>query len=254
MNPSKPVSSMNPIYRKLLQPLKHSVRIKSFLYRCIWALPERYRSQTPIRGALKELAAQRGRQVTLVNIGANDGLAGDPLREFILTRRWHGLLVEPVPYVFARLQKAYRNVPGVAFEQSAVGEQDTTATFWFLRKNRKLPPGYDQIGSFSRDNLLLCDEMFPGLEPFITSIEVPCLTLKSLFQKHALTQVDIIFIDAEGYDGKIVKQIDFTHPPRLVIFECHMLSAGEFQECQQFLRQHGYQVSDDGYNTVARRF
>ena len=249
----KPVSSMNPAYRRLLQPLKHSVLIKSFLYRCIWLLPERFRSQAPIRRALKDFAERKQGQVTFVNIGANDGLSGDHLREFIIRSGWKGLLIEPVPFVFERLCKAYHGVRGVSFEQAAIAAVDGTATFWFLKKNDQLAPGYDQIGSFSRDYLLRHDEMFPGLEPFITSTAVPCLTLAGLFRKHGLSQVDLILIDAEGYDGKIVRQIDFTHPPALVIFEHCMLPPAERDECWNLLKKNGYRVADDGNNTIASR-
>ena len=181
---------MNPLWRKVLQPLRHSVRIKGFLYRCIWLLPERFRSQALIRGALKELADRQGGNVTFVNIGANDGLSGDHLREFIIRKRWRGLLVEPVPFVFDRLRRAYRGVDTVQFEQAAIAAQDGTTPFWFLQKNNTLAPGYDQIGSFSRDYLLHHAGMFPGLEPFITSMAVPSLTLASLLRKHAMSQLD----------------------------------------------------------------
>src|SRR5215467_4813948 len=74
--------------------LKHSVFLKGLLYRILWMLPESFREQNGVRDALKALA-RTGEPVFFVNIGANDGLAGDPLREFITTRGWRGILVEP---------------------------------------------------------------------------------------------------------------------------------------------------------------
>ena len=242
---------MHPLMRMALQPLKHSVLIKGLLYRCIWLLPERFRSQSLIRCALKRFADRKGQDVTFVNIGANDGLSGDHLREFIIRKRWRGLLVEPVPFVFDRLRRAYRGVDTVQFEQAAIAAQDGTTPFWFLQKNNTLAPGYDQIGSFSRDYLLHHAGMFPGLEPFITSMAVPSLTLASLLRKHAMSQLDILFIDAEGYDGKIVKQIDFRQPPGLVIFENARMPAAEREECHQLLACQGYRIADDGSNTIA---
>src|SRR5688500_13005578 len=40
-----------------------------------------------------------------VQIGANDATHNDPLNRAIRRADWRGLLVEPVPYVFARLEQ-----------------------------------------------------------------------------------------------------------------------------------------------------
>ena len=45
-------------------------------------------------------------QVTFLQIGAYDGVAGDPLRPIILDdERWSGVLVEPQPSAFERLKQ-----------------------------------------------------------------------------------------------------------------------------------------------------
>ena len=46
--------------------------------------------------------------VFFVQVGANDGDLLDPLREEIGFRKWSGIMVEPVPYVFERLQRCRR--------------------------------------------------------------------------------------------------------------------------------------------------
>src|SRR5262245_48292496 len=54
-------------------------------------------------------AFSKGRrgQVTFIQIGANDGLRNDPIREFIVRDAWTGVLVEPLPDVFDLLKKNY---------------------------------------------------------------------------------------------------------------------------------------------------
>jgi hypothetical protein len=45
-----------------------------------------------------------------LQIGAYDGLAGDPLRPIVAEdERWYGILVEPQPQAFERLQRNYRD-------------------------------------------------------------------------------------------------------------------------------------------------
>ena len=50
---------------------------------------------------------------TFVEIGANDGERHDHLRGFILERDWRGLMVEPLPDLFARLVANYAGVDRV---------------------------------------------------------------------------------------------------------------------------------------------
>jgi hypothetical protein len=49
----------------------------------------------------------------VVQIGANDGSAGDPLVDAFSKTRWSGLLVEPVPHLYETLVARYRDRPGV---------------------------------------------------------------------------------------------------------------------------------------------
>ena len=44
--------------------------------------------------------ARRGRRLSFVQIGANDGVTGDPIRRFILEFGWSGVLVEPQLEIF----------------------------------------------------------------------------------------------------------------------------------------------------------
>jgi methyltransferase, FkbM family len=212
-------------------------------------LPENFRSKNPIRTALMDVANSMD-SATFVNIGANDGLSGDHLREFIMRFRWKGILVEPVPYVFHRLISAYRGQHDVFFAQVAISDSDGTAQFWHLRKNNELRPGYDQIGSFSKDYVLAHQSLFPGLEKYLTYTNVKTIRLQQLLDCYRL-EPDVILIDAEGYDSKVVKQINFTRPPRLIIFEHCQLAAGEKLYCRNLLLKKGYLLKDDGYNTIA---
>lgn len=48
-----------------------------------------------------------------------------------------------------------------------------------------------------------------GQNNFIES-EFNCLTINDLLIKHNITNLDLLFIDAEGIDDKIIKSIDFN--------------------------------------------
>jgi len=57
-----------------------------------------------------------------VKIGANDGITGDPCTDILLgNANWRGLLVEPVPYCFARLRASFPDSQRFRLEQVAIG-------------------------------------------------------------------------------------------------------------------------------------
>src|SRR3989338_9032362 len=71
---------------------------------------------------LNELATVR-QDVFFVEIGAMDGVSFDPLYAVAKKHGWRGLLVEPLPDLFAKLKENYSGVAGVSFENMAVAEE-----------------------------------------------------------------------------------------------------------------------------------
>src|SRR5262249_55266635 len=62
-----------------------------------------------------------------IQVGSNDGEQHAPLRVAILRRRWHGIMIEPVPYVFQRLRANYGPLGDrIALENVAIGAVDGT--------------------------------------------------------------------------------------------------------------------------------
>lgn len=59
--------------------------------------------------------------VKFVQVGAHDGVSGDPINQFVIADGWMGLVIEPVPHLFERLQQTYRDVPSVAYLNVCVG-------------------------------------------------------------------------------------------------------------------------------------
>ncbi len=242
------------IAQRLRPPLARSVQLKSFLYRLLWLLPEHWREHSLARTALQRLAACQGRNVYFLNIGANDGLSGDPLREFIYRFGWQGILVEPVPYVFQRLRRAYIGRQGLLFEQAALGPQNGTIPFWFVRENNSLPPGHDQLGSFDRQQVLKHAAQFPGLEPFLACQEIPTLTFSTLCRKHGIHHVDLVLSDVEGADALVVRQIMQSEwRPRLILYEEQHLTMEDRTDCRRRLREAGYTLESDGVDVAAWR-
>src|ERR1700722_3021383 len=70
--------------------------------------------------AIHYLLVSRGVNLTFIEVGANDGRFGDPLRQYILKYQWKGVLVEPQPDIFERLKANYAGLNNrISFENVA---------------------------------------------------------------------------------------------------------------------------------------
>jgi FkbM family methyltransferase len=190
-----------------------------------------------------------------IEIGSNDGDQHDHLRPFIESSHWRGIMVEPVPYVFRRLQRNFGVRPGLALENVAVAAHDGTMPFYFLREARPgelrtLPRWYDGIGSFSRETLLGHAQFIPDIEERLICEEIPCLTFESLCRRHDVTSLDLLLIDTEGYDAEILKLVDFQAlTPALVIYEHFHMSEAARAECELLMRRAGFELMSEGFDT-----
>lgn len=197
-------------------------------------------------------------EVCFIQIGSNDADHGDPLRPYVETRGWRGVLVEPVPYVFERLRRRYGEDPRLELVNAAVAAEDGHLPFYFLTESDDpgLPEWYDQIGSFDLDNVLqpYHVEQIPDLASRVVQADVPCCSFDTLWQAHHLPRLDLLHVDAEGYDDQILAQIDLAQlRPTVVLYEHKHLDAARRETVIDRFAAHGYRVLDLGPDAVAVR-
>ena len=212
------------------------------------------------RGKIARLLGEFARSypdAKFVQVGSNDGYHRDPLRRHIVGRHWTGILVEPVPYVFRRLQERYRDAQQVRLENAAIAAEDGVCPFYFLRETDEatnaLPEWYDNLGSFTKEVVLSHRIAIPNIEELVVCEQVPCMTFESLCRKHGLDHVDLVHLDAEGYDFEIIKTLDLDRlQPRLLLYECKHLGEAHSQ-CRAHLRARGFELLEEGDNVLALR-
>ena len=176
-------------------------------------------------------------------------------------------MVEPVPWVFAHLRSNYRGQERVTFENAAIADADGRAPFYYVapaedRGQEDRPIWSDAMGSLSRvvvEKTIAAARDFaargpgvhlPDLQSRIERTEVPSLTFESLCWKHGIQELDLLLIDAQGYDYEIIKGIDFErHRPRLLIYESITFSADEREQSTAYLEGLGYETMDEGLDT-----
>lgn len=175
-----------------------------------------------------------------VKVGANDGVTDDPCGDlFLANANWKGLLIEPVPYCFEKLQSIYADRGRFTVEQVAVGTASGTAAFYYVSEDAKtslsdLPSWYDQLGSFDRQHIV--KHLNGTLEPFIIAADVSVEPLDAIIQRNRLTTIDFLHIDTEGHDLQVLKSVNLIEYAPLAIFVEHKhLSASDRNEMKSLL-------------------
>lgn len=199
--------------------------------------------------------AESTKDFFFIQIGSNDGKKNDPIHKHIVKYGWKGILIEPVPYLFQKLKTTYRGQESLIFENIAIANKDGYKTFYRVEENNEPgnPPWYDQLGSFRKEVVLKHRDKVPNLEKHLISEEIQCLSFDSLMLKHAVKKIDLLHIDAEGYDYEIIKTVPFARiKPHMILYEHKHLSGEDRRACLALLRANGYAILEMRNDTFAR--
>lgn len=154
----------------------------------------------------------------LIQIGANDGVAFDDLNYFIKKFKINSVLVEPIKEIYDKLQNNYKNFSFVKLENSAISDDNTINYLYKVDKKFLIFYGnhIPAISSFDKKHLIKHNVK----NSHIKKEKVKSLTIKELLKKYNITNLDLFFVDAEGYDGNIVNDfLDKTNFRSIIIFE-----------------------------------
>jgi FkbM family methyltransferase len=179
----------------------------------------------------------------VVQIGANDGMSGDPLMDAFSKTRWSGLLIEPVPHLYEMLLARYRDRPGVRVERAAVSNYDGEAPLYRLRAvPGETPEWFNQLATLDREVLLKHRSSIPEIDSLIVEERVQTIRLDTLLARHGISKIDFLVIDTEGHDLEILRTVDFARfHPTLLMFEHQHLSENDQQSAYALLEAAGYE-------------
>jgi len=241
---------MKNALRKLLYPIvkPHSSTYQT-IYRSLRSNPT-----TPSVEHLVDLYAQMVDDVFFIQVGANDGKGEeDPLYYHIRTKKWRGMLIEPLPGVFQELQKNHGHDQHLIFEQVAIAKEAGTQPFYYVDdENGRFPAWVTKLSSFDPSVPSEVLEKFP--EATLSETSIHCNTIHALLEKHQIKSVNLLLIDTEGYDYEILKTIDWVKlKPEVLIFEHRHLSTVDHQAALMMIREQGYEVYMSPHDTVGLR-
>lgn len=186
-----------------------------------------------------DLVAQSGRPVTYVEVGANDGVNSSKVFPFVQHHGWNGLAIEPLPRVFESLKTHYVSYPNVKPLNLAVSQQQGKLPFFEVSDPDH--PWQTMLSSFDRDVIAKQTALNPRIEEFIKEIAVEAKPLRAICEEYDLANLDVLIVDAEGFDDQVVYSLDFNkYRPLIVNVEHKHLQASKMKQLDRFLLSQGY--------------
>ena len=195
-------------------------------------------------------------QLFFIQIGSYDGILGDPLYGYVNRyQKSKGILIEPIKENFKKLKNNYRNRKNLFFEQVAISDSEGVQTFYSL-DNNVIANSYrnewgKRLGSLSATSILNRNWKTTDIENHIVKRNINCITFEILLKKYNIKKVDLIHIDTEGFDYKIIKTIPFNKIfPKVIIYEHKHLDESE-PHCIKYLKKLGYNLIIGKHDTLA---
>ncbi|MDP1733379.1 MAG: FkbM family methyltransferase [Sulfuritalea sp.] len=203
--------------------------------------------------------------VRFLQIGAMDGVSFDPMHAAVRRYGWSGTFVEPMPEYVERLRRNMTGLPNLNFVQAAIGEASGRSAMHRVRpqavESGRVPPWAAGLSSLVPERTPLSGkgltaEQHQLVQAELETVEVDCLSFADFEAAHGIAGFDVLLIDTEGYDWKVLSQIDLArHAPKCVHMEILHLPPDEIAMTISLLSGAGYAcyAMDDGNDLLALR-
>jgi FkbM family methyltransferase len=235
--------------RKLIGALGYEVRGTSYV-------PRPLLEPANLRGVeLDDLLCRRmietRRELTFIQVGAYDGITGDPLRKYVESCGWRGVMLEPQAMAAGQLRALYRNNDSVVVLQAALNRSPGSATLYTVDFGGRGPSWAGGLASFQRDCILKHRDLIPGLEGMIRCETVTCVTFDEILARVPTESLDLLQIDTEGADAYILSLFPFERiKPAIVHWEVKHLSITDRTTCLSRLAELGYRFAPSGQEDI----
>ncbi len=209
---------------------------------------------------------------TFVSAGASDGVTSDPV--YPLFERWggSGVAVEPVPFLFDRLQRNYAHLTEVTCLPMALAAESGRSEIWYIdaghggleyitqavgnRREEPLHRTIDLLREVAHQiptDLPIHPDHAPvvrpevgsgiphGIEDHIRSSAVDAVTFDDLVERGELDHVDLVNLHIGDEDYEVFSAIDWKRwRPKVLILHMYGMSEQEDADVLQTLTELGY--------------
>ncbi len=211
-----------------------------------------YEALPVFRLAVEWLSQRRGAPLKFIQVGANDGVFGDPIRAYVIDHGWTGILCEPQPSVFTKLKENYATAAErLVFENVAVGPGSDSITLYqapgVALKEQAATPHALTVTSADRATVA---RQTGVSERDLVQLKVPMVTLDALVERHGFADFDVLQVDVEGYDVAVLETLSLRRTrPGVIQFEHGHLSRRDLGRVANLLESNGYMLYFGGHAT-----
>jgi FkbM family methyltransferase len=146
------------------------------------------------------------------------------------------ILVEPLSNFNEEIKNCYKNYNFILENVVINTDESKNKEKFFISK-------YHWLSSMSKNHI---NKHFNNSNVLdIVEKEIESKTLNSLFRKYNIKKIDILFIDAEGYDDSLIKSINFDefNIEKIYYEDVHINN----QDLITFFNNLGYKVDKAGF-------
>jgi FkbM family methyltransferase len=137
---------------------------------------------------------------------------------------------------------------------AAIAEKDGTVELYSIKPGVRGPDWLAGTASFDKKIVLQALKSSRDPESFIYAESVKAITFDTLFRTYDISTVDLLQIDAEGFDGQLLKLFDLrARKPAIVRFEHLHLKPNEYEATLEALIENGYKIALSENDTLGYR-
>lgn len=204
--------------------------------------------------ALVQLLLTAEQPMFFVQVGANDGERADSLRHIVLKHHLPGLLIEPLPDMYERLQENYASEPQVKFANAAVAWVEGSVSLFRFSSDAPVGDSAHGMASFNQTRIRKLARNWGVDDRFVEEVRVRGATLATLLREHGVESVSLLVVDTEGFDFDVIRMaLECDLRPTLIKYEFAWLSLQDRRECCRLLAKHGYSFWHGPCDTLAVR-
>ncbi len=236
-------------------------RLKNLLWRRGWVVARtshpgaRYLSLTP-RAPLEDVLLRifpTLENLSFIQVGAGDGVLADPIVHLIDRFYWTGLMIEPLPDRFERLEQRHGGKNRLTLLRAAVDVHRGTRHMYRIRPEREdLPDWVAGLPSLSPERLRQATAELGLGDDAVVAVPVQTVDWDEVLRLFGGRHCDLLVIDAEGYDICLLRESAARGlRPTVIHFEHACADRREQLSVYGELMDAGYELATWGGDTVA---
>lgn len=185
-------------------------------------------------------------KLRIVQIGAYDGIAGDPIYSWVIEHKPDILLIEPQAEAVKRLRENYSSHPGAVIWECAISNEPSGMLEMTAAEGRGWGSG-STVDVDYREKFAKARGMGPGRWG---AFVVKCMTLQSALAESGFGKpVDVLQVDCEGYDDEAIYASDIGRlRPAIINYEFDLMNRARQEKLRAYLTVLGYKIRRWKYN------